>query len=208
MQPTLQMPLTFSSGGKHFAWGYDNCIFMDGKPGPANRATHPRCSSAPTARVMPTRARNQAATPNGRSWTAQAGANYFGEINQFAPNNHLISLYPDPAGGATIFVMDGKPEFKAAGVGRVWISPDSKQIAVQLTPAPNSPQELTVNGKVVPGTQGAGIVNVYFSPDGKRYAVNCSHFMIIDGKQQDDYSSLPDGELPPAMCSRSNGFIP
>jgi len=195
MQPNLQMPLTFSIGGKHFAWGYDNRIFMDGKPGPQSRYA-PQLFFSPDG----SRYAYLGTQPGGNAqWAVVDGrqVNYFGEINQFAPNNHLISLLSDPASHSTIFVLDGKPEFKAAGIGRVWTSPDGKQIAVQLTPDQNSKQVLMVNGKVVPGTEGMGIFNVFFSPDGKRYAVHCStpgnsQFMIIDGKKGDEYASIPE----------------
>ncbi len=194
MQPQLLMPLQFSKGGKHFAWAYDNTINMDGKPGPKPRYLPQLFFSPDGSRYAYVGTEfggnNQWAVVDGRQ------VNYFGDIDQFAPNNHLISIYRDNSTSTSVFVMDGKPQFKASGIGRVWTSADGKQIAMMLTPNQNGKQALSVNGKVVAGIEVSGVANVYFSPDGKRYAALCSgsggQFMIIDGKKQDNYQSVPD----------------
>ncbi len=211
MQPNLQMPLTFSKGGQHLAWGFDNRIFMDGKAGPQSRYA-PQLFFSPDG----SRYAYQGTQVGGNTqWAVVDGrqVNYFGEINQFMTTNHLLSLYPNPAGGSILFVMDGKPQFKAAGIGHVWTSPDGKQIAIELTPSPNAKQILTVNGKIVPGSEGVSVANVYFSPDGKRYAANCNspggtHFMIIDGKKQDEEQGAFLTRWAPTITSRCNGQIP
>jgi dipeptidyl aminopeptidase/acylaminoacyl peptidase len=194
MQPQLAMPLTFSIGGKHFAYGYDNTIFMDGQAGPKSRYMPQLVFSPDGSRYAYT-----GTQPGGNAqWAVVDGkqVNYFGEIKQFSALNHLLAIERDSASNASILVMDGKPALKAAGIGQIWMSPDGKQIAMEITPTANSKPVLTVDGKVVPGTEGAGVSNVYFSPDGKRYAAHCSttntHFMIIDGKKGETYQSIPE----------------
>ncbi len=61
-----------------------------------------------------------------------------------------------------------------------------------ITPQQGAQSFLTVDGKVVPGTQGGRVEKVYFSPDGNHYAALCdmktgAKFMIIDGKKGDEY---------------------
>ena len=79
-----------------------------------------------------------------------------------------------------------------------------------ITPQPGAQSFLTVDGKVVPGTQGGRVEKVYFSPDGKHYAALCdmktgAKFMIIDGKKGDEYPAIAqqvanDSYYPLALC--------
>ncbi len=189
----LEMPLTFSNNGQHLAWGYNNSIYMDGVAGPQSRYQ-------PVLNFSPDGTRytyNGTVVGGNQNWGFVDGkqVNYFGEFSQFSATNHLISLYPADGGG-TIFVLDGKPEFKAGGIRNVWTSADGKQIAILIQPdIQNSQTVLSVNGKLVPSTQGVNITNMYFSPDGKRWAALCNanggNFMIIDGTKADSYQNIP-----------------
>jgi hypothetical protein len=194
MQPNLAMPLTFSRGGKYLAWGFGHNIYVDGKPGPESRAL-PRLIFSPDGTHY---AYTDEEEGSPSKWAVVDGkqVNFFGDIDQFAANNHLLSIVHDNANHAAIFVMDGKPRFKAANVGKIWTSADGKEIAMIITPAPNAKPILTVNGKTVPAAEGAFVQSVFFSPDGKRYAAHCQagndQFMIVDGKKGDVYNSIPE----------------
>jgi hypothetical protein len=188
----LQMPLTFSMNGQHLAWTINNMVYMDGVAGPASRY-QPVVNFSPDG----TRYAYVGTVVGGnQNWAVVDGkqVQYFGDISQFTPNDHLISLYPADGAG-TIFVLDGKPEFKAASIQQIWTSADGKQIAFEFTPNPQAQRALSVNGKIIPGTDGVNVNNVYFSADGKRWAANCSdnggNFMMIDGTKGDSYQQIP-----------------
>jgi hypothetical protein len=121
---------------------------------------------------------------------------YFGDISQYTGRNVLLSLLPLPKESAVGLMLNGKPEIKAQRLDPMWISPDGAQIALVITPNARTPSVLSVNGKVIPDTNGLMIRKVYFSPDGKRWAALCQtklgrSFMIVDGKKKGEYASIP-----------------
>jgi hypothetical protein len=196
----ITLPLTFSRAGQHFFYMNQDeagkChIVADGQPGPASYVP-PHLVISPDgahyAYVGYERGRPET------KWGVVDGrqVNFFGEELQYTGRNVLISKMN--VEGANIFLLNGKPEFKAYQLNPMWISPDGRQVAIVITPRNGEPSELTVNGKIVPDTKGLRVDTVYFSPDGKRYAALCqtkagSKFMILDGKRGDEYQDIPHG---------------
>jgi len=191
----LQMPLTFSQNGKYLAWAQDNTIYINGKPGPQGRYLPQLMFSPDGSRYAYT----GTVVGSNDQWAVVDGhqVQYFGEINQFAANNHLLAVYHDAPSNMSILVMDGKPILKTYSIRNIWTSPDGKQIAFQIQPdATTGKTIVNVDGKNVPDADGANVGAIYWSPDGKRYALDCNapsggNFMIIDGKKQDTYQSIP-----------------
>jgi Tol biopolymer transport system component len=191
----LQMPLTFSKNGKYLAWAQDNTIYINGKPGPQGRYLPQLIFSPDGSRYAYT-----GTVVGGKDlWAVVDGqqVKYFGDINQFSPNNHLISVYHDDASNTSILVIDGKPILRTFAIRNVWTSPDGKQIGFLIQPDQASGKTIVnIDGKNVPDAEGAYIAGIYWSPDGKRYALDCNangggNFMIIDGKKQDTYANIP-----------------
>lgn len=188
--------LTFSANGQHLFWGDadaqgNSVVLVDGKPGPAMR-TPPQLVLSPDGSHYAYVNYNR---DGSGAWAFVDGrqVNYFGDILQYTAREALLSTMH--ATGAAIFVINGKPSLKAASLGQPWISADGKQIAMIVTPQPGAQSFLTVDGKVVPGTQGGRVEKVYFSPDGKHYAAlgdmaTGAKFMIIDGKKGDEYPAI------------------
>ena len=75
----------------------------------------------------------------------------------------LVSTMRTPDNN-TILLLNGKPEIKANSFRQMTISPDGKQIAMIITPQPNAPSFLTVNGKQVAGTEGLPSRESLFQP--------------------------------------------
>ena len=197
------LPLTFSSGGKHLFYGDQDekgqyVVMVDGKPGPAMKNL-PNIVFSPNGVHY---AYVGEYSRNGQGvWSVADGrqVNFFGDQLQYTPRNVLISQVG--LGGTNIFLLNGKPEIKAARFDPMWISKDGAQIAMVITPYQGAQSFLTVNGKTVQGTEGLQISKVYFSPNGKRYAALCvlksgSKFMIVDGKKQSEYQEIP-ADIPP-----------
>ena len=200
---TYSLPLTFSSGGKHLFYGDQDekgqyVVIVDGKPGPAMK-------NLPNVVFSPNGAHYAYVgeySRNGQGvWSVADGrqVNFFGDQLQYTARNILLSKLG--LGGTNVFLLNGKPEIKAARFDPMWISTDGAQIAMVITPYQGAQTFLTVNGKTVPGTEGLQIVKVYFSPNGKRYAALCvlksgSKFMIVDGKKQSEYQEIPP-DIPP-----------
>jgi hypothetical protein len=192
------VPLMFSAGGKHLFYT-DTVngrfrIVVDGKPGPDNSYATALATSPDGAHYAYTGFVGGLGngTPN---WAVVDGrqVNYFGDSLQYTAKNILVSRMA--VDNASVLLFNGKPSLKASRLEPMWISPDGNQIAVVIWPNQNTPSFLTVNGKVVEGTQGLTINSVFFSPDGKRYAALCStrtgsRFMIIDGKKGDEYQGI------------------
>ncbi|MGA3068012.1 MAG: hypothetical protein ABSF29_14300 [Tepidisphaeraceae bacterium] len=193
---SLQMPLTFSNNGQYLAWADDNTIYVNGKPGPQARYL-PQINFSPDGSHY---AYTGTVVGGNNEWAVVDGrqVNYFGEINQYSSNNHLLSVYHDDPSNTSILVMDGRPILRAYNIRNIWTSPDAKQIAFQIQPDGTSSKTIVnVDGKNVPDAEGVYISGIYFSPDGKRYALDCNdpaggNFMIIDGKKQDTYASIPN----------------
>jgi hypothetical protein len=192
------VPLMFSAGGKHLfytdAANGKYRIVVDGKMGPDNSYPMPLVTSPDGEHYAYTGFVGGlgSGTPN---WAFVDGrqVNYFGDALQYTGRNVLMSTLNVPGGSE--LVSDGKPSLKAFRISPMWISPDGLQIALVLQPTQASPSVLTVNGKVVDGTEGLTIQNVYFSPNGKRYAALCetkshSRFMVIDGKKGEEYQNI------------------
>jgi hypothetical protein len=189
--------LTFSANGQHLFWSDDDAqnnyvIVVDGKPGPAMR-TLPQLVLSPDGSHYAYVNYNRDGTG---AWAFVDGrqVNFFGDIVQYTARNMLVSTMRTPDGN-NILLLNGKPEIKANSFRQITISADGKQIAMIITPQPNSPSFLTVNGKQVAGTEGLPVEKVYFSPDGSHYAALCdtktgARFMIIDGKKGDEYPSI------------------
>lgn len=201
----LQMPLTFSQNGKYLAWAQNNTIFVNGQPGPQGRYL-PQLIFSPDGSHY---AYTGTVVGGNDQWTVVDGHQvpYFGDINQYSANNHLLTTYHDPNSNTSLFVMDAKPVFKAYSIRNIWTSPEGKQIAFEIQPDATSPKTIVnVDGKPVPDADGANVGAIYFSPDGKRYAMDCTvngggNFMIIDGKKQDTYQSIP---IAISLDSRTN----
>jgi hypothetical protein len=195
-----KLPLTFSAKGKHLFYsdsqpGNDSyMVVVDGKSGPATHQL-PNVLFSPDGEHY---AYVGAYSNQGvGQWSFVDGrqVNYFGELKPYTGHNVLISQVSIPGGG-TGLVINGKPAIKAARLDPMWISPDGLQMAVVVTPDQTQPSVLTINGKMVDGTQGLNIEKVYFSPDGKRWAALCnkktgSKFMIVDGQKGQDYADIP-----------------
>jgi len=189
--------LTFSANGQHLFWSDDDAqgnyvIVVDGKPGPATR-TLPQLVLSPDGSHYAYVNYNRDGTG---AWAFVDGrqVNYFGDIVQYTAKNILVSTMHTPDNN-NILLLNGKPEIKANSIRQMTISPDGKQIAMIITPQPNAPSFLTVNGKQVAGTEGLPVEKVYFSPDGSHYAALCdtktgARFMIIDGKKGDEYPAI------------------
>ena len=192
-----RIPLTFSSKGRHLFYSDVDAtgayqVVVDGKAGPATHLL-PSIAFSPDGQHY---AYVGAYTNSGVGvWSFVDGrqVNYFGDHLQYSGRDHLVSLLPIPGGIG--LVLDGKPEIKANRLDPMWMSPDGALIAIVVTPNPQTPSVLTINGKTIDGTQGLIIEKVYFSPDGKRWAALCdkktgSKFMMVDGQKGDDYSNI------------------
>jgi hypothetical protein len=189
--------LTFSANGQHIFWSDDDAqgnyvIMVDGKPGPAMR-TLPQLVLSPDGSHYAYINYNRDGTG---AWAFVDGkqVDFFGDIVQFTAQNNLVSTMRTPDGN-NILLLNGKPEIKANSFRQITISPDCKQIAMIITPQPNAPSFLVVNGKQVAGTEGLNVEKVYFSLDGNHYAALCdtktgAKFMIIDGKKGDEYPTI------------------
>ncbi|MGD1001521.1 MAG: hypothetical protein ABSA67_12590 [Candidatus Brocadiia bacterium] len=199
----ITLPLTFSRGGRHFFYmNQDDAgkyhIVADGQPGPAcyipmQLVISPDGEHYAYVGYEHDRAQTKWGVVDGRQ------VNFFGEELQFTGRNVLVSKMSGD--GANILVLNGKPEIKAYQLSPMWISPDGRQIAIVVTPRSGDPSEFTVNGKVVPDTQGLRVDSLYFSADGKRYAALCetrtgSKFMIVDGKRGEEYQDIPNSLIP------------
>ncbi|HXP59282.1 MAG TPA: hypothetical protein VN829_02265 [Dongiaceae bacterium] len=201
------VPLTFSEGGKHLYYMDADAqgkyrIVVDGKPGPAVHVPPQLVLSPGGQHYAYLGYERSTPLPN---WAVVDGrqVNFFGDNLQYTGLGVLVSRMS--ADGAAILVLNGKPSLKAARLDPMWISPDGHEIAIDMIPKSGDPSVLTVNGKLVPETQGLGVTNVYFSPDGKRYAALCNtkagaNFMIIDGKKGEEYQSIAP------HCSYSGGM--
>jgi redox-sensitive bicupin YhaK (pirin superfamily) len=201
MAPTNAMgnvPLMFSAGGKHLfytdAANGKFRIVVDGKMGPDSSHAMPLATSPDGAHYAYTGFVGGLGngTPN---WAFVDGrqVNFFGDSLQYTGKNVLLSRMN--VENATVLLINGRPMLKASRLDPTWISPDGNQIAVVISPKQGDPSFLTVNGKIVDGTQGLTVDNVYFSPNGKRYAALCttkthSRFMIIDGKKGEEYQGI------------------
>lgn len=192
------VPLMFSAGGKHLFYtdGANGKyrIVVDGKIGPDNSYATPLFTSPDGEHYAYTGFVGGLGngTPN---WGFVDGrqVNYFGSDLQYTGRNVLMSTIN--VDNASVLLFNGKPALKAYRFTPMWASPDGLQIAMVLTPTATAQSVLTLNGKVVDGTQGLEVDNVYFSSNGKRYAALCttkshSRFMIIDGKKGDEYQSI------------------
>jgi hypothetical protein len=192
------VPLMFSPGGKHLfytdAANGKYRIVVDGKMGPDSSYAMQMVTSPDGAHYAYTGFVGGLGngTPN---WAYVDGrqVNYFGDNLQYTGKNVLMSRMG--VDGASVVLFNGKPLLKAMRLDPTWISPDGIQIAMVIGPKQNDPTFLTVNGKIVDGTQGLTVNKVYFSPDGKRYAALCttkthSMFMIIDGKKGEEYQNI------------------
>ena len=144
--------LTFSANGQHLFWSDDDAqgnyvIVVDGKPGPATR-TLPQLVLSPDGTHYAYVNYNRDGTG---AWAFVDGrqVNYFGDIVQYTAKNILVSTMHTPDNN-NILLLNGKPEIKANSFRQMTISPDGKQMAMIITPQPNAPSFLTVNGKQVP----------------------------------------------------------
>jgi hypothetical protein len=193
--------LSFSNNGQHLYYmDQDDAgkyrIVVDGKPGPG--------SQQPQQLVLSPDGNHYAYVGyqhngEGPPWGVVDGrqVNFFGDNLQYTGRNVLLSTISD--NNVSILVLNGKPEVKAAQISPMWISPDGLQIAIVITPKMGDPSFLTINGKMIPDTQGLQTQHVYFSADGKRWAALCqtktgSKFMIIDGKKGDEYQDIPNDD--------------
>jgi hypothetical protein len=195
---SVAVPMLFSAGGKHLFYT-DTAngkyrIVVDGKMGPDSSYGMQMVTSPDGVHYAYTGFVGGLGngTPN---WAYVDGrqVNYFGDNLQYTGKNVLMSRMS--VDGANVVLFNGKPLLKATRLDPTWISPDGIQIAMVIGPKPNDPTFLTVNGKIVDGTQGLTVNKVYFSPNGKRYAALCtskshSMFMVVDGKKGDEYQNI------------------
>ena len=192
------VPLLFSAKGQHLfystlnaAGGYQ--LVVDGKPGPVTNvipAIFATTDGMHYAYVGPY------TNAGAGTWTFVDGrqVNFFGDQLQYTGRNVLLSSMH--LNGGSQLLLNAKPEVQAYRLSPMWISPDGAEIAIVVTPNATTPSVLTVNGKMIDGTQGLTIEKVYFSPDGKRWAALCdkktgTKFMIVDGQKGDDYAAIP-----------------
>ena len=189
--------LTFSANGQHLFWSDVDAqgnyvIVVDTKPGPPMRML-PQLVLSPDGTRYAYVNYNRDGTG---AWAVVDGrqVNYFGDNLQFTARNMLVSTMRTKDGNY-IFLLNGKPEIKANSFNQISISPDGKQIAMIITPQQGAKSFLTVDGKMIAGTEGLLVEKVYFSPDGMHYAALCdmktgAKFMIIDGKRGDEYPGI------------------
>ncbi|HEY5551487.1 MAG TPA: hypothetical protein VIK52_06350 [Opitutaceae bacterium] len=199
----------FSAGGKHLFFtdsdgDAGNRIVVDGAPGPWSHDTPEVVTSHDGAHYAYV---GTVTDYTGTKWAVVDGkqVKYFGRSLRFTANGSLLSIMDGQ--GVAALILNGKPLIQAAGIEPLWVSPTGGMVAAMVSPKPGAQMVLTVNGNVVPGTEGVGITGVSFSPDGKRYAAVClsvsgSSFMIIDGKRGLDYQSVSD------PCNTTPGFAP
>jgi hypothetical protein len=214
--PTTGMQrLAYSRGGKLLHYierdmdhGYRGVV--NGQPGPWSREIMDIVTSPDGAHYA---YNGWAKDSAGTMWTVVDGrqVKFIGRNLRFTGNGAIISVV-DVQGGQ-VLVANGKPVVQAAGVEPIWVSPYSAMVAAAVTPRPGSPQVFTMNGVVVPGTEGANPTAVHFSPDGKRYAAvfqNMSGmFVVIDGKRGLDYQSIADTSgMPVGAFHPQTGFTP
>lgn len=141
--------------------------------------------------------------PDGRTkWMVVDGkqTKYLGEIVGFTPQGFLFTRAT--ANGDTILLGNGKPMTQVSSINHLNISSKTGKLIMQVTPPlgtppRNKPSVLTVDGQIIPGTEGVSVTRSWFSPDGKRYAVLCQRldggqgsFMIVDGKKEQTYTSI------------------
>jgi hypothetical protein len=125
---------------------------------------------------------------------------YVGDIVGFASNGLLLTRV-DTGAGVTL-LGNGKPMTQVGSIDHLNIEPNTGKLIMLVkppagTPPRDKPTMLTVDGQIVPGTEGISVTNSWFSPDGKRYAVLCKRyspqqetFLIVDGKKELVYQNI------------------
>jgi hypothetical protein len=197
----ITVPLEFSAGGKHlFYMDIDATgryrVVVDGKPGPSTGFPQPLIVSPDGEHYAYGGFVNSNIGNGVPNWAVVDGrqVNYIGDM-QYTGRGVLLSTLRTPDNNS-VLCLNGKPDIKANSINPMWMSPDGREIAMIITPKSGDPSFLSVNGKIVPETQGVPVGYVYFSPDGRRYAALCntktgSKFMIIDGKKSEEYQDIP-----------------
>ena len=193
-----RIPLTFSAKGHHLLYSDVDAtgayqVVVDGKAGPPAHLL-PSIAFSPDGQHYAYVGSYTNAGVGVWSFVDGRQVTYFGDHLQYTGRDNLISFVNVPGGVG--LVLNGKPEIKAPRLDPMWVSPDGLEIAMVVTPNPPEPSFLTVNGKMIDGTQGMNVQKVYFSPDGKRWAALCSKktgskFMMVDGQKGSDYANIP-----------------
>lgn len=204
-------PLTFTAGGKHLYFGElapdgGYRIVVDGKPGPSSHTQIQAVASSPDGnRIAYTgTARDGHDTP----WAFVDGKQvpHFGDDLRYTGKGQLVAVQRGK-GNMTLNV-DSKNVMIAGNINsqQLWISPGGGLIAVVINPKANSPSVLTVNTKLVPGTEGVNVTNLFFSPDDKHFAAQCTkgnvHYMVIDGKKGQEYQTITPSEAVPTSLGQ------
>ena len=143
---------------------------------------------------------------------------YLGEIVGFAPSGFLFTRV-DAMAGITL-LGNGKPMTLVSSIAHLAIAPKTGKLIMLVkppmgTPPRDKPSMLTVDGQIIPGTEGVNVTGSWFSPDGKRYAVLCTRyspqqetFMIVDGKKELIYQDiLATDPYKPSFSPDSSKFV-
>lgn len=199
--------LKFSAGGKHLLYctfekqGAEVRAVIDGKAGPVS-GLQPEVVFSPDGTQWAYTGNEPGKYPEVK-WAVvgERQVKHFGDNLEFTGNGHLVAR--TIGSGFQGLTLDGKPVIQVANIQSVWVSKTGGMIAAVVMPKPNTPAVLTLNGKAVPGTEGCQVRAVHFSPDGKRFAAYCvtpamtGHFMIIDGKKQQEYRAISNFQFSP-----------
>lgn len=206
-------PLRFIGNGRHL-WFKAKAdtdyyrMFIDGKPLPASHRNPAIVFSRDGSRYIASGTYPQKPS---EEWFLLDGksSSYPGDNPQFTGDNKLVAVDRSHPGSATLLV-DGKPLFKGDAINQIWISPAGNRIAAIVNTA--GKWALTIDGKVVPNTEGVQVLRVFFSPDGSRWAAHCTgiaqtHFMILDGRKGNAYQYIESHVNPPAFTPDSSKFL-
>ena len=205
-------PLTISPLGKHVYWeeiergGAQTKwrLLMDGKPGPwsSHQAMAPVFDAeqekhyAYTASILADYQQQMLIVDGAR-------VNYVGIKPVYTSDGDklLTITQPSTQNPKTELLANGKPVITLP-IKDVIVSPVGGHYAVVAQARMEGSRGIDVlfmDGKQVAKTEGAQ--KIWFSPNGKRWAVACNNqaarsmFMVIDGKQQKEYSGINTNEV-------------
>ncbi len=216
--------IAFSPEGAHLMVTFRNLentqmrVEVDGKAGPwaatinesvfsADGAHYAYDGQQPDATLAP--------------WSVVDGrqVKHLGQLVGFTPTGALLSRLAVPEAGE-LLLANGKQIAHAQSFGYLAFAPVGDRLIVAATPLLGrppvaKPAVLTVDGKVVEGTENVNVLGSWFSPDGKRWAVLCQRFtprmesfMIVDGKREPSYQNISGAAPhPPSFSPDSSKFL-
>ncbi|MBL9215882.1 MAG: hypothetical protein JNG83_10445 [Opitutaceae bacterium] len=196
--------------------GGQSRVVVDGQPGPWSSNGTPQVFFTPDGAHYAYLGQQ----PGGQSrWMVIDGrqVKYAGDIVGFLPNGFLLTRVS--ANGETVLLGNGKPMTAVNSIGYLAIAPVTGRLLMQVKPPlgyppRDKPSVITIDGQIIPGTEGASIVRSWFSPDGKRFAAVCQvyangveTFVILDGKKGLTYANIfVDAPYKPAFSADSSKF--